>query len=398
MVSAEEVIRDRKILKREEFLNLSRNSYLLSKISILFIISAIQSLLFVIIGNFILDIRGMILPFWAILFSVSCFGNMLGLNLSDTLRSTVTVYILIPLLIIPQMVLSGLFVRYDRIHEFIGNKAKVPLIADLMASRWAFEAMAVFQFKNNEYGKKFYSIDQIIAQSDYKSTFYVEKLKELTEEIILLSKKGVGKNEPNTTNENWESRDKKIRNNITILSNELLNEPVLHNRISEPGFSTPSTSVDQSLIKNVHEGILMIKDVYRDVANQAMERKDQMIRALNEYDNLTQIKNEYFNESLEDLVRNSGPGERVIEHRGRLVQLASPVYQTAPHPKSLLDYRTPLFAPRKQVFGIEMITFVFNLIIIWLMSFLLYITLYFRIFTRILNSLKWRWSERKNLV
>ena len=44
-VSAEEIFRDRKILKREAFLNLSRSSYLISKITILITISAIQSVL-----------------------------------------------------------------------------------------------------------------------------------------------------------------------------------------------------------------------------------------------------------------------------------------------------------------------------------------------------------------
>ncbi|HEX3006212.1 MAG TPA: ATP-binding cassette domain-containing protein, partial [Bacteroidales bacterium] len=54
MVSAEEIFRDRKILKREAFLNLSRSSYLVSKVSILFAISAIQTITFVLIANTIL--------------------------------------------------------------------------------------------------------------------------------------------------------------------------------------------------------------------------------------------------------------------------------------------------------------------------------------------------------
>ena len=49
-VSAEEIIRDRKILKREAFLHLSRSSYLLSKVSILFMLSGIQTFLFVLVG------------------------------------------------------------------------------------------------------------------------------------------------------------------------------------------------------------------------------------------------------------------------------------------------------------------------------------------------------------
>ncbi len=86
-VSAEEIYRDRKILKREAFLNLSRGSYLFSKVTILFFLSAIQTLSFVIIGNLILGIKGMYFEYWYVLFAVSCFANMLGLNISSGFNS-----------------------------------------------------------------------------------------------------------------------------------------------------------------------------------------------------------------------------------------------------------------------------------------------------------------------
>ena len=55
-MSAEEIFRDRKILKREKFLHLSRSSYLVSKVGVMFFISAIQTFLFVLVGNGILEI------------------------------------------------------------------------------------------------------------------------------------------------------------------------------------------------------------------------------------------------------------------------------------------------------------------------------------------------------
>ena len=136
-VSAEEIIRDRKILKRESFLNLSWNSYLVSKLGILFLLSAIQTLMFVWVGNLVLEIKGMVLAFWFILFSTSCMANVLGLNISSAFNSAVTVYVLIPLLLIPQMILSGVLFSFDKLHPLISNKEKVPFVADLMASRWA---------------------------------------------------------------------------------------------------------------------------------------------------------------------------------------------------------------------------------------------------------------------
>ena len=57
--SAEEIIKDRKILKREAFLNLSWGSYLFSKAAVLTMISAAQAVTFVFVGNGIIEIHGM---------------------------------------------------------------------------------------------------------------------------------------------------------------------------------------------------------------------------------------------------------------------------------------------------------------------------------------------------
>ena len=90
-VSAEEIIRDQKIRRRESFLNLSNGSYLASKIAIMFTLSAVQTLSYVLIGNFIMGIEGMYLDYWMVLFSTACFANMLGLN-RGTLRKKLKQY------------------------------------------------------------------------------------------------------------------------------------------------------------------------------------------------------------------------------------------------------------------------------------------------------------------
>ena len=117
IISAEEIVKDRKILKRESFLNLSWFSYLNSKIMIMFLISAIQTISFILIGNFILEIKGMTFSYWFILFTTSCFANMMGLNISSAFNSVITIYILIPFIIIPQLLFSGVLVKFDRLHQ-----------------------------------------------------------------------------------------------------------------------------------------------------------------------------------------------------------------------------------------------------------------------------------------
>src|SRR5690606_23169385 len=118
-VSAEEIIRDRKIRKRESFLNLSKGSYLWSKIMIMFSLSAIQTLSFIIVGNLVLGIKGMFIDYWLVLFTVSCFANTLGLNISSAFNSAVTIYILIPFLIIPQLLLAGVVVKFEKLNPTI---------------------------------------------------------------------------------------------------------------------------------------------------------------------------------------------------------------------------------------------------------------------------------------
>ncbi len=82
-VAAEEIHKDKKLLQRESFLHLSRTSYLFSKVLLLFIVSGVQTLLFVLLGNYILEIKGLFWQYWIILFSASCTANLLGLNISS---------------------------------------------------------------------------------------------------------------------------------------------------------------------------------------------------------------------------------------------------------------------------------------------------------------------------
>ena len=175
-MSAEEIFRDRKILKREKFLHLSRSSYLVSKVAVMFAISAIQTFLFILVGNGILDIPVGELRYWFILFSCSCFANMLGLNISASFNSAVTIYILIPLLVIPQLLLSGVVISFDKFNPNVGKPIGVPLVGEMMASRWAFEAFMVTQFKDNEFEKQFYDLDKTIAESEYKRVYYIPAL------------------------------------------------------------------------------------------------------------------------------------------------------------------------------------------------------------------------------
>lgn len=365
-VSAEEVIRDRKILRRESFLNLSWASYTWSKLSILFMISAIQMFLFVIISTAILEMQGVTLALWFMLFTVACFANVLGLNISAAFNSAVTVYILIPLLLIPQMILSGLLFNFEKLNELISEKGKVPIVADLMASRWAYEAMAVYQFKNNAYAEVFYTDEQQRSQADFNSSYLVDELKKRNGFLL----------------EHVASNDDSVKllmqYNIQILRDALKNEADCPDELFAATYTKAfGEQLDQYLetYRTKYKKVFVDKDNLIDKKKSLLESKGV---------NVTERKNAHYNDALADLVRNIEVKNRLLSHNGKLIQQIDPVYQKA-KPTNRFDYRTIFFSQEKNLLGFTVSTYVFNLLVIWAMAFVLYLTLYGETLRKVVN-------------
>lgn len=164
--SAEEIIKDRALLKREQFLHLSYGSYIWSKIVYMACVSLIQTLLFIVVGNAIMELHGLFSTWWLILFMTALLANLTGLLLSQCLNSVVAIYISIPMLLIPQILLCGLVVSFSDLtpKSTTGN---VPIIGDLIPSRWSYEALAVTSFTDNEYERNFFELDKKKYETQY---------------------------------------------------------------------------------------------------------------------------------------------------------------------------------------------------------------------------------------
>ncbi len=346
-VSAEEIIRDRKILKREAFLNLSWNSYLLSKLSILFTLSAIQTLLFVLVGHFILEIQGMTFAYWLVLFSTSCFANVLGLNISSAFNSAVTVYVIIPLLLIPQMILSGTLFSFDKLNDIISTKGKTPMVADMMASRWAYEALAVHSFKENWFQKPFFEYEKEKSIADFKAAH-------LAENLLERARFGTG---------DVDVDDPIARAKITA------DRHILRHTIQQELGPELSEKDTISLLQE-------FKSINQQHYNQHVALLDKKMQYYQSHGwDVNWHKDRHFNQSLSDLVRNVNTIERMTEHEGKLIQLIDPIFQRS-NPTHILDYRAPLFAAEKNMIGITVGTLSFNVIVLWVMCCVLYLALY----------------------
>ncbi len=372
-VSAEEIIKDRKILKREKFLNLSRSSYLVSKIIIMFFISLVQTLSFVLIGNAILEIQGMNMAYFIVLFSTSCFANMLGLNISASFRNAVTIYILIPFLIIPQLLLSGVIVEFDKLNPGFSSDEYVPITGEIMASKWAYEALAVHQFKNNKYQSDLFDFEKEVSEATFRKDYWIPELKKRVISARTL-----------LTSDSIDSE--RLQKLVTLIHHEIIRENEFN---SENNFE----KVDQLTFDAVKVEVLDELRTYLDKLsryyvkkrNAIDMQKDRLIaskvKTPEERDAFNNLRDDYYNESLGDLVLNSADFYRIIERNGKLIQRLHPIYED---PTGSFMLRSHFFAPRKVFFGKYVDTFWANIIVIWLMSIFLMFTLYFDALTKLL--------------
>lgn len=369
VVSAEEIIKDKKILKRESFLNLSRFSYLNSKILYLFGLSAIQSFLFVLIGNAILEINGMILIYWLILFSTACFGNMLGLNISAGLNSVVSIYILIPLILIPQLLLSGVPVKFDDLHKSLTSKIYVPVIGDIMISRWAYEAMAVELFKNNRFEKYFYEYDQAVSESTYKTSFLIPRLLNIAEECE--------RNAENPLNEKLMVKD------LQILHHEL--EVLGTNPNLFPFEYIDNLNVDyfdKDIAAETLDYLTYLRFAFQESVREATRKRDSIYQVLVDSigeEALYALKQDNHNEQISDILTNRIEINKILQVKDRLIQKKDPVFMI---PESNVG-RAQFYAPFKKFNDHLYDTKWFNLMAIWIFSFILYVLLLLDVFREI---------------
>lgn len=206
--SAEEIIKDRALLKRERFLRLSYGSYIWSKIIFVASVSLIQTLLFILIGNAIMGLHGLFGTWWLILFMTALLANLTGLLLSQCLNSIVAIYISIPILLIPQILLCGLVVNFSDLTPK-STTGYVPLIGDVIPSRWSYEALAVTSYTDNLYERPFFKLDKKRQESQFYNMAFLYELQSQLEMMEEEKKRGVRVNP---------SHVRIIHSNLPILS------------------------------------------------------------------------------------------------------------------------------------------------------------------------------------
>lgn len=388
-VSAEEIIKDRKILKREAFLNLSWSGYLMSKVAVQFLISAIQAFTFVLVGNSIMGIRGFFFEYWLVLFSSWTAANVMGLLISDSFKTVVTIYILIPILVIPQIILSGIIVKYEELNPQISSPKRIPFYGEVITARWAYEGLATYQFMNNDYEKGYYQAKKLQSIGNLKANALITPL---LNKIDFIERNAA---EP--------QKEEEIAYNLKVLRTEIMDEynerMILRSYYEEtPTYSMKYAGqlypdqINAEILGYTREYLLTLQEFYRETLRSAKSQVDQ-ITAGYDRDELNAMRRKHTNERLEEFVTNSKTFTMFTEFKkkGDMIQKRDPIYQDPTHK----FIKAHFYAPRKMVAGVFVDTLWVNVMVIWAMTIGLFLLLYFRALKKLLDLFE-NMSPRKS--
>jgi hypothetical protein len=356
--SASEIFKEKKINKKQEYLNLSRFSYINSKITYLFVISLIQSFLFVGIGNLILMISGSLWVEWLLFFSCQSFGILLGLIFSNTQKSIESIYSKsIPVALLIQIILGGGLINLDSIN--LNQKSYTPLIADLVVSRWAYEASMVYRFKQNDYERLFYNLNRDISFGMINSYYVLPAI----ESQIHYCERNYQEN-----TDSVKIMLQSIRNTLQYLA---ANQEIFpYENINKLNISEFNSMLARDILEYLEYLELHFYSLHVNSVDLKEERERKISDSLGQ-EYIQTLKTKYYNYALAEKVTNEKTQDAIQYFNSRPIQVKNAVYK---YPDS--DFgRGQMYIPEKQFSGQHIDTMEFNISIIWLINLLLYVML-----------------------
>jgi hypothetical protein len=210
-----------------------------------------------------------------------------------------------------------------------------------------------------------------MSKATFKKDYWNVEIKGALDNIINSLDKGV--------------KDKEFRDNLLLVLNEIKKQLLLTPDIKfeyidqiSPDKITPDIANDAIAY------VESIRKLYVNLYNDASNRKEALKSKLagENLQKFLKLRDSYFNKSLEEFVKDKNETTKTIIYKGELVQKLDPVFMDSKY--KLI--RAHFYAPEKQVFGMKVDTYVVNVIVLWIMTFLLYLALYFRLLKKLLDS------------
>jgi hypothetical protein len=152
---------------------------------------------------------------------------------------------------------------------------------------------------------------------------------------------------------------------------------------------------DSSSFKLINNYLNLLEQAFNNNLKKARYLRDSLTNVIASNragkDGIVRLKTDYYNNGLATFVLNGDLIYQSVEKPDRIIRKYEPAFMPP-----TADYgRAHFCAPFKMIGSLKIDTFWFNLIIVWLVSWLLYIALYFNILRKALSGFD-RTSRRRS--
>ncbi len=364
--TALEIIQEKKILIKEDHLNLSMFSYINAKISYHFLLIFFQTFLFTLVGNSLLEIKGMLFYHWMVYFSAAASGVFTGLFISATHNSIHSVfYKTIPLFILYCLLLGGGWLPLDKIQR--EQKKYPPLITEFTISKWAYEAIMVQQFVSNPFEKHFFEADKKIRNGVFQ-----------TQQVLPFLE----------SNLHYVGSNPKLKTDTTQFMLQSLRNQLIYYERTEDIFPFEYTSelntqsANMVILSETAEYIDYLLYYFAKMYQHGTVQKQataDSLRNLYGSEYIEQLEKKHLNKQVKNYVTNSEAEKAFEVRKGMLYQYSDPVFQNPGN-----NYgRAQMFQAQKMFNGQLISSFEYNLSVIWSLNLLVYLLLITKIPTRL---------------
>ncbi len=357
VMSAGEILKEKDLLNKEEFLNYSRFSYINAKIVFLFLVALLQSFLYALTGNLILQVEEMTLYYWLVLFSMESLGIILGLLFSSFISKLSNIYgKVVPLVLLINLLLGGGIIPYYDAEK--KQLFDIPSICEIIPARWAYEAMLIAHYTMNPYEREIFGIEK----QTNEASFYYNHLIPWMESAIhyhLYHPSHKDSLEYDLT---------AIRHGLVMMAANPDVFPFEYtDQLNTGEFST-------EIANETLEYLTYLALVYYDIYENGPQQKAKMLKDCCDrlgYDDIASLRNRYHNIAVENILLDKEDHNSLYFKDSLPVNLTSPVYR-----EPLSNTGRACFGSSVKQFNYQFIdTIWFNITVMWVLSFMLYVIL-----------------------
>jgi len=317
IMAGNEIRGDVNFRKNEMRFSGKQGLWLLTKLLRMLLLSLALSVILVTI-TFLLFAAPLNYALHIVLFMLIFFnGAAMGLILSALLPRLSQVYFCVPLLVVPQLILSGVVIDFNNYPSFLKNNKYVPAIAEVAVSRWAFEAIAVNAFVNNDYEKLLYRAHFQQHEAAYYTNYFLPQLEEIAAH----------------------DKDKAAK----LLASEWF-----------ANANFPKLKAD------VNTQISFLKQYYSHRMNEIYTEQQTMFEQLNKVYDLKELRRKNNNLFLEKMLTAPQQGHSLVVTESMILRKYSPVFDLPENAGG----RAHFYAPAKRLGTKYMDTFIFNSLVI----------------------------------